>query len=57
MFTCNRKKPLVIYLVQPKTPTVLHALSFSVLQSCALIFSANFQCIFTFKWCTTQISH
>ena len=29
----------------------------SALQNCTLIFSTNFQFIFTFKHCTTQFSH
>ena len=29
----------------------------SALQNCELIFSTNFQFIFTFKYCTAQFSH
>ena len=41
----------------PRSPLFYTRFHLSTLQSCALIFSTNFQFIFTFKWCTTEFSH
>ena len=49
--------PCTVTCSSPRHPFFYTRSYLSALPSCALIFSTNFQFIFTFKYCTTQFSH